>query len=75
MAGVKAAEVEETVACALVMEHLTNSGSLLEILAVINLVYGCVHILMSEKLQRKREKIGVKKKLGQVFEFQDIWLR
>lgn len=75
MAGVKAAEVEETVACALVMEQLTDSGSLLEILAVINLVYGCVHILMSEKLQREREKIRVEKQLGQVFEFQDVWLR
>jgi len=75
MAGVKAAEVEETVTCVLAMRQSTNSGSLLEILAVINLVYGCVDILMSEKLQREREKIGVEKKLGQVFEFQDICLR
>ena len=47
-------------------------GILLKILTVINLVNGCVDVLMSEEFQRERKKVGVEKKLAQVFEFEDI---
>lgn len=65
------AEVEEAVD-KLAVDGKEIYGILLKILTVINLVNGCVDVLMSEEFQCEGKKVGVEKKLAQVFEFEDI---
>ncbi len=47
-------------------------GKKVEIFAIVGSFYGFVDVLVGEELEDEREEVCVEKKLGQVFEFQDV---